>query len=327
MKSNQDKSTKSKLQIILEKYGKAIHDMIVGYPDSPEITMAGIGETAGVSRESVRLWINTIYGTTRKRKPKQKWPTIIQECVPELMEYSFEPIRSKFYKIVETGKLVLVRKGSWKKIGVGGANEYFALLYPPSPKPDLIVIVVNRNERYVIPPIPGIRKVVCLSKKTVQLCLNRFDYINSSPDKVPILNAGRGQSIYRGVLKLGNSFKASVSVDGENINLGTYEMEDVAAFVYDKAVLYFCPKKVRTNGLSKEAFEEKELARLIRSFWPKKSCRFIGVHKRKYKFRAQIGYNKKYLYLGLFDSETEAAKAYNKKAVELHGKKATLNII
>lgn len=43
------------------------------------------------------------------------------------------------------------------------------------------------------------------------------------------------------------------------------------------------------------------------------------------KWRATIQHDKKYIHIGCFDSEIEAAIAYNKRAVELHGEFANLN--
>jgi len=56
---------------------------------------------------------------------------------------------------------------------------------------------------------------------------------------------------------------------------------------------------------------------------------YIGVHK-KFKNRekcwyAQIGYNTKKIYIGVFKTKEEAAIAYNKKAKELFGDFAVLN--
>lgn len=45
------------------------------------------------------------------------------------------------------------------------------------------------------------------------------------------------------------------------------------------------------------------------------------------KWMAQISHNYTYYYLGLFDTEEEAAHAYNEKAVELFGDYARLNDI
>jgi hypothetical protein len=53
----------------------------------------------------------------------------------------------------------------------------------------------------------------------------------------------------------------------------------------------------------------------------------VFYHGQMDKWRAQINYKGKSIYLGLFDSKHEAAKAYNKKAKELHGEFAYLNEI
>jgi len=45
------------------------------------------------------------------------------------------------------------------------------------------------------------------------------------------------------------------------------------------------------------------------------------------KWRAGIGYNKVHYDLGHFTDKIEAAKAYNRKAIELYGELANINII
>ena len=54
---------------------------------------------------------------------------------------------------------------------------------------------------------------------------------------------------------------------------------------------------------------------------------FKGVswHISKQKWMAYIGLNNKQVYIGLFEDATSAAKAYNKKAIELFGDYAVLN--
>jgi len=54
---------------------------------------------------------------------------------------------------------------------------------------------------------------------------------------------------------------------------------------------------------------------------------YKGVVSRGERWVAQIKHRKKAFYLGAFDTKEEAAIAYNKKATELHGKFAKLNII
>jgi hypothetical protein len=61
----------------------------------------------------------------------------------------------------------------------------------------------------------------------------------------------------------------------------------------------------------------------------KASSLFIGVYRHKLanKWCAMISYNKKNIYLGIYADEEDAAIAYNKKAVELYGESAKLNIL
>ncbi|MHB8108136.1 MAG: AP2/ERF family transcription factor, partial [Candidatus Cryosericum sp.] len=51
----------------------------------------------------------------------------------------------------------------------------------------------------------------------------------------------------------------------------------------------------------------------------------VSWHKAARKWEAAIHYNGQKVYLGLFPTAIKAAKAYNKRAVELHGAFAHLN--
>jgi len=58
------------------------------------------------------------------------------------------------------------------------------------------------------------------------------------------------------------------------------------------------------------------------------SSKFLGVtNKKNGTFVAQIGSNKNRKHIGTFNSESEAAKAYNKEAAIRHGDFANLNIL
>ena len=54
---------------------------------------------------------------------------------------------------------------------------------------------------------------------------------------------------------------------------------------------------------------------------------YKGVHwfKRDKKWQAQIKHNNKSIHIGLYEDKEEAARAYDKKAKELHGNFKNLN--
>lgn len=88
----------------------------------------------------------------------------------------------------------------------------------------------------------------------------------------------------------------------------------------------------RQNSLGRVAPEEE---REIRSYATqgekrkKSSSKYVGVfwNKNENKWSSAIKKNQKIYNLGYFQTEEEAALAYNKKAIELYGENAKLNII
>ena len=59
------------------------------------------------------------------------------------------------------------------------------------------------------------------------------------------------------------------------------------------------------------------------------SSKYVGValHKSRNKWEAYIGHDSRRLYLGIFNTDKDAARCYNKKAYELRGEFAVLNDI
>lgn len=87
----------------------------------------------------------------------------------------------------------------------------------------------------------------------------------------------------------------------------------------------------RRNNLMIESFRKNRP-----NVSAKKTSSFFGVEKKSYSLKdgstkiywtARITFNKITISIGSFKSEIKAAKAYNKKAIELHGDRAVLNEI
>lgn len=57
------------------------------------------------------------------------------------------------------------------------------------------------------------------------------------------------------------------------------------------------------------------------------ASKYRGVYKKQAKWAAKIMCDYKNYYLGAFETQEEAAKAYNEKALQFHGEYANLNII
>jgi hypothetical protein len=60
-----------------------------------------------------------------------------------------------------------------------------------------------------------------------------------------------------------------------------------------------------------------------------KASKYVGVTEnigRKKRWCARIKYQKTYIFIGNFENEEDAALAYDKKALELYGEYAKLNL-
>ena len=56
-----------------------------------------------------------------------------------------------------------------------------------------------------------------------------------------------------------------------------------------------------------------------------KRSSYRGVTIERGRWKAQIGYGGKTHHIGTFDTDVDAAKAYDSEALRVHGKKALLN--
>ncbi|PRW05820.1 pathogenesis-related genes transcriptional activator [Chlorella sorokiniana] len=150
-------------------------------------------------------------------------------------------------------------------------------------------------------------------------------------------------SRFRGVTKHRRSgrFEAHIWVKdlGRQVYLGGYEQEEHAAEAYDIAVLKTKGRHAKTNfGVDKyesllasiDKMSVEELVMAVRrqsQGFSRGTSSYRGVtHHPSGRWEARIGVpGSKHVYLGLFNAETEAARAYDRALVRLRGPGAATN--
>lgn len=158
-------------------------------------------------------------------------------------------------------------------------------------------------------------------------------------------SSNRKSTNYKGIhyYEKSNSWVARIIKDGNIITGGHFVSEEDAAIVADYFILKNFGEDAERNHPEVPFKEVEERYNQILNKYGQnsnvkkarsgqgiircknKTSRYIGVSRDKTKWTARIKYDKKQMHLGNFETEIEAAKAYDKKAIELYGETAKAN--
>ncbi|MER9452051.1 AP2 domain-containing protein [Mesorhizobium sp. M0254] len=107
--------------------------------------------------------------------------------------------------------------------------------------------------------------------------------------------------------------------------IGTFHTEEGAALAYNLYVMEHAPNAIK-NDIDYDFAEATERAAREKALGIRGSSRFRGVVKRNDRFVARIHINRKQIHLGSYESEQDAADAYDRAALKYLGPTAYLNL-
>jgi hypothetical protein len=165
-------------------------------------------------------------------------------------------------------------------------------------KQDILVDHINKNS---------------VDNRLVNLRFNTFS--GNGHNKTKIENA---TSKYYGVYwrKSSKRWAAAISKDLITYNIGEFKIEEEAAAAYNSKARELYKEFANLNVLK----NEQDILKKIKKKCTSSKYRGVSWSTQKNKWGVKLQFQCKCYNCGFFENENEAAKAYNDKALELHGK-------
>ncbi|MGC4375766.1 HNH endonuclease [Fictibacillus sp. Mic-4] len=148
---------------------------------------------------------------------------------------------------------------------------------------------------------------------------NNLRIANRAENSRNIKTPSHNTSGYKGVTKSKKGWRASIHLNSEKIHIGVFKTKEDAAKAYNIKALELFGDFARLNDVNHEEFSIPEKKPL--------SSKYKGVSKKGKRWQAGIYQYGKRIHIGNFATEMEAARAYNRKALELFGESAKINKI
>lgn len=163
------------------------------------------------------------------------------------------------------------------------------------------------------------------SRSNLRICKHRENMRNRKP--VLSVRGVKVSSEYKGVYwnKPVNGWIPLIRYEGKKINLGVFDNEIAAANCYNYHAKIYHKEFAKLSDCP--YMRKDEWMKYKRGLNKTSSYKGVSYESTGGKWIAQICHNYKREVIGRFESEIEAAKAYDERAIELKGNKASLNFV